>query len=116
MCHRVFFFIILLVLIPSQASSWDDKNTHPALTAEAVDQAKEFKYVLTSQLGFEGEIGEELYNGKESRTISEWLVEGSHLGDVPACRAANHFHNPWEVWKDSMLTDPPHNGGSSHHA
>ena len=116
MRNRLCFFIILFSLIPSWGGAWDDKDTHPTFTEEAVKNTTMFKGVLKSQLEFEGEIGEELYNGKESRTISEWLVEGSHLGDVPACRAANHFHNPWEVWKDSMLTDPPHNGGSSHHA
>ncbi|MCI5207548.1 MAG: hypothetical protein D3910_01865, partial [Candidatus Electrothrix sp. ATG2] len=105
MCHRLFVFVVLLILIPSQASSWDDTRTHPALTKEAVKRATGFEGLLTYQLGFE-DTDVRLSNGQDTRPITEWLTEGSHLEDVPVCRAANHFHNPWELWKDSMLTDP----------
>ncbi|MCI5141459.1 MAG: hypothetical protein D3909_06990 [Candidatus Electrothrix sp. ATG1] len=115
--NRLVIFIFLLFLLsPSLAGAWDDKKTHPTLTLQAIRNTKDVKDVLTSQLGFEKNFDEKLYNGNDTFTITKWLTEGSHLEDVPTCRAANHFHNPWELWKDSMLTDPPHNGGSSHHA
>ena len=117
MRNRLFLFIILFSLIPSWVGAWDDKNTHPALTLEAVDRATNFKDALKSQLGLEGEpIREKLYNGKNTYSITKWLTLGSEKEDDPLCRAANHFHNPWKPWEESMLTDPSRNGGSSHHA
>ena len=115
MCHRLFVFVILLILTPSQASSWDDKRTHPALTEEAVKRATGFEGLLTYQLGFE-DADVILSNGQDSRPITEWLMEGSRLEDEPLCRAASHFHDPWKPWEESMLAAPPRNGGSSHHA
>ena len=103
MYNRFFFFLIVLfALTPSRARGWDDVETHPAFTEEAVKKAEGFKDALTSQLGFEGEIGEELYNRKENHNITKRLTEGSRKEDEPLCRAANHFHNPWEPWKAEL--------------
>ncbi|MCW5211032.1 hypothetical protein VU03_04850 [Desulfobulbus sp. N3] len=112
----IVFTFLSFLLSPSQATAWDDIETHPAFTEEAIKRTKSFKDALTSQLGFDKIFDEKLYNGKDTQSITKWLQEGSEKEDNPMCRAASHFHNPWEVWKDSMLTDPPHNGGSSHHA
>ncbi|MCI5207550.1 MAG: hypothetical protein D3910_01875 [Candidatus Electrothrix sp. ATG2] len=113
----LFFFIILFFLVPSWSGAWDDKSTHPAFTEQAVRNTVLFKKgVLKSQLGFEGQIEEYLYNGKNTLSIIEWLTRGSEKEDDPMCRAANHFHNPWKPWEESKLTDSPRNGGSSHHA
>jgi hypothetical protein len=112
----VILMFLLLSLAPSQTRAWDDKKTHPTLTEIAVNKATGLKDALKSHLGFEEKLNKKFYNDHDKYTITEWLQEGSHLEDVPVCRAANHFHNPWELWKDSMLTDPPRNGGSSHHA
>ncbi|WLE97334.1 MAG: hypothetical protein QTN59_00575 [Candidatus Electrothrix communis] len=107
MYNRFFFFLIVLfALTPSQTRGWDDIETHPAFTEEAVDRAKDFKDALTSQLGFEGEIREKLYNGKSTHSIIKWLQDGSEKEDNPMCRAASHFHDPWKPWEESKLTDP----------
>ncbi|MCI5142715.1 MAG: hypothetical protein D3909_13530 [Candidatus Electrothrix sp. ATG1] len=116
MRNILFFFIILFFLVPSWSGAWDDKSTHPAFTREAVNRTTLFKDALKSQLGFEGQIKEKLYNEKKTHSIIEWLALGSEKEDEPMCRAANHFHNPWKPWEESKLTDSPRNGGSSHHA
>jgi hypothetical protein len=104
MCHRLFFFVVLLSLIPSQASSWDDKKTHPILTKQAVKNATDFEDVLNMQLGFE-DADIKLSNGLETLSITDWLRKDSLKEDDPLCRAANHFHNPWKPWDESKMTD-----------
>ncbi len=91
MYNRLFFFIILFALIPSQASSWDDKKTHPTLTEKAVKTAANFKDVLTSQLGFKKKFDEKLSNGKKTLSITEWLKLGSKKEDDPICRADDYM-------------------------
>jgi hypothetical protein len=115
MRNRLFFFIILFSLIPSWSGAWDDKSTHPTFTEQAVRNTVLFKKgVLKSQLGFEGQIKEKLYNEKKTHSIIEWLALGSEKEDEPMCRAANHFHDPWKPWDKSELTDPTRTGGSHH--
>jgi hypothetical protein len=41
-------------------------------------------------------------NDKE---IVEWLQYGAKMEDDPACRASNHFHDPYMHWSQAGLTD-----------
>ena len=73
MRRQLFFFILFLILTPLHARAWDDKETHPALTEEAVKNAKDFEKILNSQLGFE-DADVKLSNGQKSLSITEWLT------------------------------------------
>ena len=88
------YFITLCLLFPSWASAWDDIHTHPAITEEAVDNVKVFDDFLITQLDIKNINTERLSNGKDAKTITQWLQTGSTEEDKPMCRAANHFHNP----------------------
>ena len=103
MLRYCLLFIMLCFLFPSWIYGWDDQNTHPTITDEAIKHAKDLESFLTTQLGIEDDT--ELNNGEHNKNIIEWLQTGSTEEDDPMCRAANHFHNPLKHWKEAMLSD-----------
>jgi len=67
MCKQLFCLIILLCLLPSWASAFDNKETHRILTKEAIKQTEHFDDILKMQLGFE-DVDAELSSGKDTHS------------------------------------------------
>lgn len=99
-----FSTIILFILVWGNVSAFDNKTTHRALTKAAIE-ASEFKAnkYLENNLNLPNGTDTSINNSK----ISEWLMKGSFLEDVPKCRASNHFHNPLRNWAESGMRDEP---------
>ncbi|MCI5209771.1 MAG: hypothetical protein D3910_13480 [Candidatus Electrothrix sp. ATG2] len=112
----IILFVFTISFFLPHIFAYNDTKTHPHLTEDAIEHSNLDVY-LQNDLGLEKSLDPKRPGTfLEEKYVTELIQEGSHLEDVPACRASNHFHNPWELWKDAMLTDPPRNGGSSHHA
>ena len=84
------------------AYAYDNVTTHKKVTEKAVDNSQLRNY-LKQNFGYASGY-EEKIRGKR---IIDWLIEGSYLEDILACRASNHFHNPLLPWGQSYMTDQP---------
>ncbi|MBI5099604.1 MAG: hypothetical protein HZB30_10245, partial [Nitrospirae bacterium] len=97
--------IFILMAFNNQATAFDDGDTHPRITKNAVYVAM-FENYLIQNLGLkEGLKTVFPYGGNKS--VVEWLQKGSSDEDSPNCRASNHFHNPLLSWDQSYMTDQP---------
>ena len=102
------YFVSLIIVCVGYSTisfAYDNKKTHPSLTEKAVEHAEESNTFLKEQLGFTRGYTQFLSNGIKNRKITDWLQDGSKEEDEPACRAANHFHDPLKPWEESQLTD-----------
>ena len=90
----------LLICLPNISYGYDDKETHPNLTFQAIVNSK-LDYHLIDNLALSEGIKTALSNKK----IWEWLQEGSKLEDSPDCRAASHFLNPLKDWDKAGVSD-----------
>jgi hypothetical protein len=92
--------VFLKIFLADSASAWNDSATHPHITERATEISILDKFA-NQQLLFQNGMYEKI-GGK---TISEWLQYGAEMEDDPACRASNHFHNPYKPWFQAGLTD-----------
>lgn len=92
----------MIFIISSIADAYDNEDTHRRITKTAISASKLDNY-LSQNLGFVKGWEDKI----RGNTIMYWLIEGSYLEDIPACRAANHFHNPLLPWDQSYMTDQP---------
>jgi Tol biopolymer transport system component len=98
-------FVLFSLYFSVSVSAWDDSVTHPHITRIAAGQSiidKFAKQKLMLPNGLDENI-----NGK---SILGWLRYGAKEEDHPACRASNHFHNPYlppmnSDWIDAGLSD-----------
>ena len=99
---NIWIFIVLLLLLLYEGSvyAWNDTDTHPHITKEAIDRSFLDQYLKT-QL--------KLAEGREKilqrNPIEYWLKYGATQEDHPICRASNHFLDPYKSWAQSGLTD-----------
>lgn len=106
MSKNIVLLTFLFFMIPFWGYAFDNKQTHPLLTEKAVENATILDDMLKTQLGFAEGVREKLRNGEITpQAITEWFKTGSKEEDEPACRAANHFHDPLKDWSQSKLTD-----------
>ncbi len=99
--------LILLFVVPTASSAFDDRATHPKMTDLAVLSSTLDK-TLRDDLGIADGINTFLRSASGGpQLIRLWLQVGSTLEDDPVCRASNHFHNPLRPFTASGVTDLP---------
>lgn len=105
---NIIVIAIVYYLTSTVAYCFDDNRTHLLLTERAISISLLSSY-LVNNLGFSKSIDKQLttYLFPTSRSILEWLQQGSTDEDSPVCRASTHFHDPLKPWKDSYVTDSP---------
>ena len=100
---ELFVALTALLFIATNASSYDDNDSHKRITKKAVEDSRLNGYLLDNMAFIRGlETNLPLGHGMAIRL---WLEEGSKLEDAPACRASNHFHNPLKAWNQSQMND-----------
>ncbi len=92
--------VLVQTLLVSNIFAFDDKVTHPHLTRISAEKSNLGTY-FRSQINLQDGI-QTLLNGK---SIVRWLQYGAEMEDDPACRASNHFHDPYKSWSEAGLTD-----------
>jgi hypothetical protein len=97
---KFYLFFFILVIFNHRAFAWNDFTTHPHITLESTRNSS-LNNFLSKQLGLSQGVVTKI-NGKP---LSEWLRHGSKEEDSPACRASNHFHDPYQPWQYGGLTD-----------
>jgi hypothetical protein len=94
------FIMVFLIIMSTPAYSFDNEITHRDLTKNAIEKSNLNKYLIDNlelKGGFEANI--------KGRSVIQWLREGAYSEDKPACRAANHFHDPLKPWDQSYMSD-----------
>jgi len=108
MIKRVIGSVIISILICINAYGFDDAQTHPEITANAIANSK-LSIFLTQYLGLpngdETQFTKTANTSVMSKSVKEWLKAGSKEEDAPLGRASNHFHNPLKPWDQSYVTD-----------
>ncbi|MHB1351676.1 MAG: hypothetical protein ACYCYR_17650 [Desulfobulbaceae bacterium] len=105
LCAIVF---LSLILLPYVCLAYDDKVTHPHVTRSAINESR-LNDFLQKYFNLEGYIGAFGIDSRlNEKSVLKLVQEGSGKEDSPACRAANHFHNPIApgAWDEGKLTDP----------
>ncbi len=100
----IYCLTILMLLQTTVIFAFDNKQSHPFLTKKAVENSQ-LKSFLEHQLFITDGYNSALQTTLAEKSILEWLQKGSEEEDDPACRAANHFHNPLKLWSVAGLTD-----------
>ena len=92
--------LLYLILVPSAVFGFDNKETHPKLTEQAILSSR-LDVILKQKLGIEMGINQVLIfpDGITSRInspapILEIIKDGVYAEDIPNCRADSHFHDP----------------------
>lgn len=93
--------VVALALLQDSKVSSFEINTHRALSDRAV-VGSTLNDFLISQLGLSGGINETLSDGTVTRTVTQWIQEGSDREDA-GFRFFNHFHNPLRTWDRAGL-------------
>ena len=99
---RFCLIAIINLVVCNVCFSYDDINTHPALTLAAIKTSSIDAYLFDNfnekfKLKTESQI-----NG---RMVRDWLTKGSTDEDAPNCRAASHFLDPLKNWDKAGLSD-----------
>jgi hypothetical protein len=99
----------IVLFQPSLTAGYDDQTTHPDITKKAVSDVSNLNFYLKTTLGLEKGIDSRFpSNSQDPKTSAlELLKSGSTAEDSPACRAANHFHDPLKPWWQSGMSDEP---------
>lgn len=113
--HIVLLSMALLFIYHAKCLAWENKKTHPALTAKAVEVNNVADGYLKNQLGmsqglqtqltwnFPDDVKQRLRKGEAepdivTRTILGWMKAGSTIEDEDgrewAIRPRHHFHDP----------------------
>lgn len=100
MKYGLLVLLLCFSLIPSAVFCFDNNETHPKLTTQAILSAR-MDAILKQNLGITKGINQALTfpSGITSRInspapILEIIKDGAYAEDIPMCRAANHFHDP----------------------
>lgn len=97
--------ILIIMLYTETIFAYDDVNTHPRITEEAIKHTKLNSYIV-SVLGINEGLNAK-FPINSDKTVIYLLRKGSTDEDDPMCRASNHFHNPLLPWDASGLSDQP---------
>ncbi len=103
MNKRIFISTIVIlstIAMLSYSDAYDNIITHRKITEKTIDYSTLRNYLklnLGLPEGYEAKIN--------NKRIIDWLSDGSYAEDKPACRAANHFHNPLLSWDQSYMSD-----------
>lgn len=95
--------LLSIILVPFSTEAYDDENTHPSITINAITKSILHVYIK-EKLGFNDGI-KTFIPANSSYTPEYWLQNGSKLEDHPNCRAASHFLNPLEDWAVAGVSD-----------
>ena len=98
LCFLLIIIISIIFVFSGNVSAFDNENTHPDLTDEAIEKSKLYDY-FKNTLNFPNGTGTIV----EGIPIRKWIMDGSEFEDEPGCRASNHFHNPLNTlsWNES---------------
>jgi len=104
---HLLFLVAMPILLATEASSFDDQDTHPRLTVSGV-RVSGLDSLLKAELRMVDGI-ETVLQPAAGKPVSvlRLLQGGSRLEDAPPCRARNHFHNPLRPFTSSGVTDLP---------
>ncbi|MFW2367063.1 MAG: hypothetical protein ACN4GW_11645, partial [Desulforhopalus sp.] len=100
----IIFTLLILVYFPFLSYGFNDEFTHPGLSRIAFEKSN-LSNILFDILNLSVESEKFAVEGKKYSALSMLRI-GAEEEDEPACRAANHFHNPLSTsWEDAELTD-----------
>lgn len=106
-----------VLYVNAELLAWDDKTTHPDLSAIASENSilgKDSANYL-KDLGILGGLSERIRWGDIEQSVQAWIQEGARLEDegsgylivTGSSRSYNHFHNALKSypWYDAGLDD-----------
>ncbi len=99
-CVQVYIAIVFLFLFCDIVLAYDDENTHPVLTTEAISRSSIDLYLYNNLKFASGSL-----STVDRYPIIKILRNGSIEEDSPDCRAASHFLNPLKNWSIAGVSD-----------